>query len=118
MSAAQLSALLDELQRRLEGPGKAVWDMTFRYTITNALLGIVVCGAILIAVPLVMRAIWRRSDGVGRDIEDVVGVALIACGVFYGLFALLAVYFIYTDVLTLLNPDYATLRSIIETVKP
>jgi hypothetical protein len=118
VDADEILTLLDELQRRMDGPARYVFELSVRHVWTSALMG-VVFGAICIIVGLfVIRLVWRRYSSWkpdanlyssnDRDIPTVMLSALIALGA----------YIAATDLIRLLNPEYTALVELIEKVVP
>jgi zinc transporter ZupT len=119
VTADELARILDDLGERLGPTGERVFELTIRYVITDAIVGLVFGVVILTTLFLLWRwgihRVAALSDN-DREFATVMG------GVIGGGISLLvgayALYLIGTNAVRLLNPEFAALQKLVEAVKP
>jgi ABC-type multidrug transport system fused ATPase/permease subunit len=126
MTADEIIRLLDELQRRLDGPGRYVFELAVRQVVLGALVAIVTAlflWAGFAALVLVGRFAVRRyyDPETASNEQDrwwLVGYSTVIIGIIVFALNLIATAIALASVPNLLNPEWAALTRIIETLKP
>lgn len=115
MTADQLTQLLNDLQDRLNGPAKYIFDLTMRQVVIEAIATLI--GVILIT--LVVGIGWRIGlRAIRKEDTDDLDFLLMFGGIFTGIAAIVAGVLTFQAVTVLLNPEYAALARIINLVIP
>jgi Ca2+/Na+ antiporter len=124
MTADEIIRLLDELQRRLDGPGRYVFDLAVRQVFLDGVLSLVVGLVLLLAAAFALRWSYRTHT---RDVEankerdwmhthSSESPFFVAIGGIVA--AVLCAMALRAALTNLLNPEWAALTRIIETLKP
>lgn len=120
MSPDDLSKILDELGQRLGPAGGHVFELAVRQAIIDGVMslvgGVVYLAAFLVGVVLAVR-ITRRPASSDRDdfvTREMAPVLFLLVG---GIGALVAAVCALGGLSTLLNPEYAAIRDLLEHLK-
>jgi hypothetical protein len=118
VNADELARVLDELGERLGPTGERVFELTVRYVITDAIVGIVFSVVVLTALFFTWRWAIRRVARVESEADRefatlmgglLGGIASLALGFF-------AIYQLAVNIVALLNPEFTALRKLVEAV--
>jgi hypothetical protein len=115
MNADELTRLLDELGTRLGPTGEYVFGLAVRQVYINAVTSVVLLGVALavgaLAGPRVLR--WVRAGNDGRGYGNDREIVAFILGICWGFGLVLAVLAVVMYVPSVLNPEYAALRSLL-----
>lgn len=120
MDAGELTRILDELQGRLDGPAKYVFELTVRQVVIEAWVPLVVLVVALVTFGLSTLTLWmheRRCPSKTCEhfmwlcaFGTAAGSLLVAGGA--------GVLFVIDGLPRLLNPEYAALERLLSLVVP
>ncbi len=108
MNADDIARILDELQQRLDGPARYLFDITIRQVLIEALIPWVCLVPALIIFVLTYRRVHDWDD------PTTAGVFALILGIAVGLSLVTGV----STLPHLLNPEYAALERLLSLVVP
>jgi tellurite resistance protein TehA-like permease len=117
MDADELALILDELESRVEGPGKYLFDLAVREVLLTSILYLILFAVVATSLLYILYRIYRWSRVPHERYEDREFPL-----VFGGLFILTVVIFgswiAVSSIVRLLNPEYAAISDILEKLVP
>ena len=124
MTADELTKLLDELQQRLQGPAKYVFDLAVKQAIINGALPFVFAAVMLVVFVvtvllglLVARGIPEGQFEEGDDPRVWIVMGFWSASVIATILGVVALAVGLAGLSNLLNPEWAALQTIITTLK-
>jgi len=120
VSGDELIRVLDELQRRLDGPARQAFDLTVGRIVLEGLLGLIV-GLLVAAVACAMFVVSRRlylaylADRDHLSSKDLGSFVAAIGGMLVGL---VAAFFVHSALLKLLSPGYAAMERLLVLLVP
>jgi hypothetical protein len=126
MTADQIIQLLDQLQERLNGPARYVFDLAVRQVIIEGIVPWLMLVPVLIGFAVMVitaRKALRAEKETGSFSSDSDRIFFISMGTIVGLVftgggTFLTLIFAIASLPNLLNPEWAALARIINTIKP
>ena len=126
MTPEQIIQLLDELQRRLDGPGRYVFELAIRQVVIESVVSwlvVAALGGLTVFCAWHLRRASKLEDEKGTYSSDgdkifMYGLIGALSAMISGLIFFIALIFAIGSAANLLNPEWAALTKILNSIRP